>query len=138
MLRLLAMLIALAVISAWKTPLRKVKSVVTAAALSLSLFTPLEPSHAAIDCESDCYKNCVKVAPGSGDYCKASCKDYCEQDDRTDGLSGSISNTGGETGIFGGSPVEGGSSVTRGQDRPPNLVKILPDSLLKVSKIKST
>ena len=135
MLRLLAVLIALAAISAWKIPFRKVKSVASAVALSLSL---LEPSHAAIDCESDCYKNCVEVAPGSGDYCKASCKDYCEQDDRTDGLSGSISNTGGETGIFGGSPVEGGSSVTRGQDRPPNLVKILPDSLLKVSKIKST
>lgn len=92
----------------------------------------------AVDCNQDCSRNCLKVAPGSAAYCKESCQDYCAQDDRTDGLSGSISNTGGETGLFGGSPVEGGNSVTREADRPPVLPKLIPDSMLKIPRIKST
>lgn len=93
--------------------------------------------HAIADCKKDCVKNCIRVAPGSKAYCEESCTDYCAQDDRTDGLSGSISNTGGETGIFGGSPIEGGASVVRGEDRPPQLLKIIPDSMIKPMKVRS-
>lgn len=126
---------------AWcKQPHKTLKTLKKEVALSslalLSFGTPLNAQ--AVDCYKDCSRNCLKVAPGSADYCKESCTEYCAQDDRTDGLSGSISNTGGETGIFGGSPIEGGNSVTRESDRPPVLPKLIPDSLLKIPKIKST
>jgi hypothetical protein len=48
------------------------------------------------DCMKDCLRNCNKVAPGSPDYCKESCTDYCAETDRKDGLSGSVSDEGGE------------------------------------------
>jgi hypothetical protein len=48
------------------------------------------------DCMKDCLRNCNKVAPGSPDYCKDSCTDYCAETDRKDGLSGSVSDEGGE------------------------------------------
>ena len=108
-----------------------------ASLIAVGLVT-IPPIVDAVDCNQDCTRNCLKVAPGSAQYCKESCQEYCNQDDRTDGLSGSISNTGGETGIFGGSPVEGGSSVTREADRPPSLPKLIPDSMLKIPKVKST
>jgi hypothetical protein len=47
----------------------------------------------------DCLRNCNKVAPGSPDYCKESCTDYCAETDRKDGLSGSVSDEGGEVSI---------------------------------------
>ena len=68
------------------------------------------------DCTLDCTQNCLKVAPGSKEYCKMSCVDYCAQTDREDGLSGSISSNKGETGIFGGS-IDG--TTTAKDDRPP-------------------
>ena len=48
------------------------------------------------DCMKDCVSNCTRVAPGSADYCRQSCSEYCSQTDRTDGLSGSVSGEGGE------------------------------------------
>jgi len=81
---------------------------------------------AAIDCNRDCYKNCVIVAPGSDDYCKASCTDYCQQDDRHDGLSGSVDSSSGETGLFGGSIDRNTIS-----DRPPRGIKFIPDDTMK-------
>lgn len=60
------------------------------------------PAFAVIDCKTDCYSNCVRVAPGSEPYCKSTCEDYCEQPDRQDGLSGSKDASRGETGLFGG------------------------------------
>ena len=60
------------------------------------------PATAVIDCLKDCQMNCVRVAPGSESYCKATCSEYCDQTDRQDGLSGSIDASKGETGIFGG------------------------------------
>ena len=48
-------------------------------------------------------------------YCQTNCQDYCEQADRTDGLSGSISSSGGETGIL------GTSTVVKGEDKPPQV-----------------
>jgi hypothetical protein len=89
-------------------------------------------SFASIDCNSDCYQNCVRVAPGSGEYCKISCKDYCQQDDRHDGLSGSVDAANGETGIFGGS-IDG--TVTRGQDRPPRGINIIPKEMLDMKSL---
>ena len=112
--------------------------VILASALLPAIVFACPPNvHAIADCKKDCFKNCVAVAPGSKGYCEESCTDYCAQDDRTDGLSGSISNTGGETGIFGGSPVEGGASVVRGEDRPPQLLKIIPEGMIKPMKIRS-
>jgi len=43
------------------------------------------------------------------------CKSYCEQEDRTDGLSGSVSSEGGEMGIL------GTTTVVKGEDKPPSI-----------------
>jgi hypothetical protein len=80
----------------------------------------------AVECMPDCFKNCQIAAPGSKDYCTSTCKDYCDQEDRHDGLSGSVDGSGGETGLFGGSIDSGYVN-----DRPPKGVSILPDSLSK-------
>lgn len=74
---------------------------------------------AAADCYKDCFKNCKEIAPKNPEYCQATCQEYCEQDDRTDGLSGSVSNTGGEVGILGG--TFGTGTVVKGQDKPPSV-----------------
>ena len=74
------------------------------------------------DCYTDCYKNCIALAPKDNVYCSESCTDYCLQDDREDGLSGSISSEKGEVGILGGS--FGTGTVVKGQDKPPVLGKI--------------
>ena len=105
------------------------------ATLSISASMTLLPSVtvAAIDCNKDCVKSCVKVAPGSTDYCVESCRSYCNQDDRQDGLSGSVDASRGETGLFGGS-IDG--TVTQGDDKPPTLLKLIPDSMLNVGKVR--
>lgn len=74
------------------------------------------------DCYTDCYKNCIALAPKDNVYCSESCTDYCLQDDRQDGLSGSVSSEKGEVGILGGS--FGTGTVVKGQDKPPVLGKI--------------
>ena len=86
---------------------------------------------AKTDCKQDCVYNCVKAAPGSKDYCIMSCTDYCDQDDRHDGLSGSIDATKGETGIFGGS-IDG--TVVR--DRPPILINLIGSDTMKDLMLK--
>ena len=48
-------------------------------------------------------------------YCLENCKSYCAQEDRTDGLSGSVSSDGGEVGIL------GRNTVVKGEDKPPAL-----------------
>ena len=75
----------------------------------------------------DCTENCNRVAPKSTRYCESSCVDYCDQDDRRDGLSGSVSSQGAEIGwasayspsrlIPGAQP----KAVPYGEDRPPAL-----------------
>jgi hypothetical protein len=72
-------------------------------------------ANAAADCFTDCVKSCKTIAPKDTAYCTETCKAYCEQDDRTDGLSGSISSTGGETGIL------GLNTVVKGEDKPPQI-----------------
>ena len=49
------------------------------------------------------------------EYCTDSCTSYCAQDDRTDGLSGSVSAANGEVGILGGSFGQG--TVPKGEDK---------------------
>eukprot|EP00957_Ditylum_brightwellii_P005490 420518-Ditylum_brightwellii.AAC.1 len=73
------------------------------------------PAIAATDCMSDCLKNCKKIAPKDTEYCLGNCKEYCDQDDRTDGLSGSKSSETGEMGIL------GTYTVVKGEDKPPSL-----------------
>ncbi len=87
------------------------------------------------DCFTDCNSNCNRVAPGAGskEYCKSSCEDYCLQTDRNDGLSGSVSDKGGETGLFGGS-IDG--TVTYSDDKPPQGINIIPQKMLKDSTKK--
>jgi hypothetical protein len=82
----------------------------TAASLLLS-----SPAWAVADCFDDCLKNCKKVAPKDPEYCIANCKDYCDQDDRQDGLSGSVSSQSGEVGILGGTFGQG--TVPKDEDR---------------------
>jgi hypothetical protein len=85
------------------------------------------PAYAAKDCYLDCITNCNRVAPGSGEYCKSSCNSYCLQDDRRDGLSGSVSSEGSELGWASAydlsSRVTGQQrAVPYGEDRPPSLL----------------
>ena len=54
--------------------------------VSIGQFTQSEVANAITDCKTDCVKNCVLQAPGSKDYCLMSCSDYCDQDDRHDGI----------------------------------------------------
>jgi len=68
-----------------------------------------------VECFDDCFKNCKLIAPKDQQYCLDTCKDYCDQPDRRDGLSGSVSSEGGETGIL------GLNTVVRGEDKPPEV-----------------
>ena len=70
---------------------------------------------AAPDCMTDCLKSCKEIAPKDPGYCLDNCEYYCDQSDRTDGLSGSISSENGETGIL------GLTTVVKGEDRPPQV-----------------
>ena len=97
-------------LGSWDAVRRALAVAATASALLLSPMVTL----AVVDCQSDCVKNCLIAAPGSADYCKSSCTDYCEDPEREDGLSGSKSASKGETGIFGGS-IDG----TTVKDLPP-------------------
>jgi hypothetical protein len=72
-------------------------------------------AQAAADCMKDCLQNCKLIAPKDPAYCAENCKAYCEQEDRTDGLSGSVSSVGGETGIL------GINTVVKGEDKPPQI-----------------
>ncbi len=74
---------------------------------------------AAADCYTDCMKNCKKIAPNDPEYCVMNCKEYCAQDDRKDGLSGSVSAANGEVGILGGTFGQG--TVPKGKDTPPSI-----------------
>ncbi|EJK53402.1 hypothetical protein THAOC_27172 [Thalassiosira oceanica] len=82
---------------------------------SVLLLTAPATSNAAVDCFTDCFKNCKLIAPKDPEYCQSSCKEYCDQPDRTDGLSGSISSEGGETGIL------GRSTAVKGEDKLPQV-----------------
>mmetsp|Transcript_3186 Transcript_3186/g.3823 ORF Transcript_3186/g.3823 Transcript_3186/m.3823 type:complete len:171 (+) Transcript_3186:88-600(+) len=77
--------------------------------------TIISPANAATDCMKDCLKNCKQVAPKDPEYCLENCRGYCDQDDRNDGLSGSVSSDGGEMGIL------GISTVVKGEDKPPSI-----------------
>lgn len=79
------------------------------------LFPPMQANAAGTDCMKDCLDNCKKIAPKDPTYCMDSCKEYCAQEDRTDGLSGSVSSDGGEMGIL------GTSTVVKGEDKPPSI-----------------
>lgn len=85
-----------------------------AVSVGLVLLSPIQ-ANAKEDCVSDCLKNCKLIAPKDPAYCVINCKDYCEQDDRTDGLTGSVSSSGGEVGIL------GQGTVPKGQDKPPSI-----------------
>lgn len=89
------------------------------AASTLIMSPPSPVSAAAPDCMGDCVKNCQIIAPKDPSYCTDSCTDYCAQDDRTDGLSGSVSAQNGEVGILGGSFGQG--TVPKGKDKPPSI-----------------
>ena len=67
------------------------------------------------DCFEDCFQNCKRIAPKDQQYCLDTCRDYCDQSDRRDGLSGSVSSEGGEMGIL------GLTTVVKGEDKPPEF-----------------
>ena len=79
---------------------------------------------AKVDCVQDCLQNCARLAGGSLGYCKNSCLDYCDQPDRKDGLSGSVSSDGAEFGwasAFKNPFDKEQKGVVYGTDRPPGL-----------------
>lgn len=87
------------------------------AALASLVITAQSPgiASAAPDCYTDCLKNCRLIAPNDTSYCRENCRDYCEQTDRQDGLSGSVGSQRGETGIL------GFGTVVKGEDKPPSI-----------------
>ena len=93
---------------------RRFFAAVTMAASSSVLCTE-EVSAKEVDCFQDCFKNCKQIAPKDQQYCLDTCKEYCDQTDRRDGLSGSVSSEGGETGIL------GLNTVVKGEDKPPEI-----------------
>ena len=99
-------------------------SIVSTATGSAAVWSaaPATSSAAKPDCYTDCFQNCQSLAPKDLDYCRDSCLDYCQQPDREDGLSGSVSAAKGETGILGGSFGQG--TVPKGQDKPPSLLQL--------------
>ena len=77
------------------------------------------------------------LAPKSGAYCTLTCRDYCEQPDRKDGLSGSVGSEGAEVGFRSAfdliSKAKGQvSGVPYGEDRPP---QVLPRDFLGIDKL---
>ena len=94
---------------------------------ALLVATPRAPALAAKSCMQDCVENCNRVAPGSVRYCENSCVDYCDQDDRRDGLTGSVSSEGAEVGWLSAYdpqrflPGAAPRAVPYGEDRPPAL-----------------
>ena len=78
---------------------------------------------AVADCMQTCKKNCNRNAPGSASYCDSTCVDYCGQDDRKDGLSGSVSTEGSEFGWQSSfkNPLSAQKPVEFGDDLPPGL-----------------
>lgn len=84
------------------------------------------PAYAAKDCFLDCTSNCNRVAPKSFAYCQRSCEDYCLQDDRRDGLSGSVDSSKAEVGLISAYDIGARVTGTRravpyGEDQPPGL-----------------
>jgi hypothetical protein len=103
-------------------PLSRRAHLAAAAAVVLAPTSAL----AAKDCFLDCTQNCNRVAPGSARYCESSCAEYCEADDRRDGLSGSVSADGAEVGWASAYDLKARVTgqqrgVPYGEDRPPAL-----------------
>jgi len=111
----------------FQAPSASRRSVISAgAATAASALLP----HAALavkDCFLDCEQNCNRVAPRSGRYCEQTCGDYCLQEDRQDGLSGSVGNEKAEVGLLSAYDLkakvtgEAPGGVVYGADRPPAL-----------------
>mmetsp|Transcript_8282 Transcript_8282/g.20352 ORF Transcript_8282/g.20352 Transcript_8282/m.20352 type:complete len:199 (+) Transcript_8282:76-672(+) len=91
------------------------RSFIIVAGAALFSTSVVGEADAAADCFTDCQKECKIIAPKDPEYCQSSCQEYCAQSDRTDGLSGSVSSTGGETGIL------GTTTVVKGEDKPPGI-----------------
>jgi hypothetical protein len=90
---------------------------------ALAIVQPLA-ANAVKDCLQDCLQNCGRLAGGSKEYCKESCTEYCDQDDRRDGLSGSVSSEGAEFGWTSSfkNPFDQNQKPTvYGDDLPPGL-----------------
>lgn len=98
------------------------RCIVPGVAAAAALLHQPATAGAKADCFADCFKNCKAIAPKDLGYCKESCIEYCEQPDRQDGLSGSVSAEKGEVGILGGSFGQG--TVPKGEDKPPALLQL--------------
>ncbi|CAN0114266.1 unnamed protein product [Heterosigma akashiwo] len=97
--------------------IEKASNALTVTTTAVILISNPNEARALPDCYTDCNKNCIKQAPGSKDYCEFQCRDYCAQDDRRDGLSGSVSSEGGEVGWRSGFYQQG--TIVQGDDNPP-------------------
>ena len=101
-------------------------SAIAAATLTAGPFT-VPPAIAEPDCYNDCSSNYNRLAPKSGKYCEQTCGEYCAQDDRRDGLSGSVSNEAAELGLASGFDIpakltgQQPRGVVYGDDRPPAI-----------------
>jgi hypothetical protein len=73
-------------VSAYKVFLGKMNYKLAVAVGASMLILNSDLASAQVDCNRNCLQNCTKVAPGSVEYCKSSCTEYCEQTDRLDSL----------------------------------------------------
>jgi hypothetical protein len=77
-----ALLASESTVSAYKVFLGKMNyKLAVAVGASMLILNP-DLASAQVDCNRNCLQNCTKVAPGSVEYCKSSCTEYCEQTDR--------------------------------------------------------
>ena len=102
--------------------------------------TPHAAMAAKVDCFENCSQNCNRVAPNSREYCKLTCTAYCKQDDRKDGLSGSVSSENAEVGLRSAYDLPSKFTGERppvvfGDDHPPSLKlpNFIKDSLKNAS-----
>ena len=117
---------------------RRLVSATAVLTAALMLSSPAAPALAVKDCYLDCTQNCNRVAPNSFKYCESSCGDYCSQEDRMDGLSGSKGSSSAEVGWASAydlpSRITGQQRlVPYGEDKPPVLPG-LPSGLKGVLK----
>jgi len=93
------------------------------AAAVCAALPPAAAFAAGADCLTTCRGNCNRLAGGSKAYCEESCLEYCAQDDRKDGLSGSVSTEGSEFGFASSfkNPFAPQKPTVYGDDKPPGL-----------------
>lgn len=114
------LLIVLLTTSSWKLSPNKVTlSVLKRATLATLTAFAVVQNEPRSTLAADCYSECIKLAPESGDYCRTTCED---DNDANEGSvrAGSSSTSGSANGRLASNEVEN-----------PGIFQFLPDALVK-------